>query len=115
MSEFEFGQRVVFTKPMTRRQVPRKEVTVWENWGLPGPQEVTKVINREWQPNEHKDAQAGMIIGKRTLSDGYSEYEEWGYQYSRGVSFTAYLIATDMYAKPVLVRPENITAVPSGS
>lgn len=116
MTEFEFGQRVVFTHPLSRVRVPVREVEVETDWfGKPGTEK--RSINREWVALD-KPAGAGIVIGKRTLSSGHSYFEsdgDWGgggyWQYDRAENFTAYLIATDLYSKPVLVRPETMKAV----
>jgi hypothetical protein len=114
MSEFEFGQRVRFSNPLVRRSVyPEKKIEVEEDW-FGQPRMVTKHINREWQPNQWAGEKEGMVIGKRTISDGYAEYDnDYGASYCRGVNHVAYLVVADMRSKPVLVLPENITAVPN--
>lgn len=113
MTDFEFGQRVVFSHPLVRRSVyPAKKVTVWVDWKVSGPREETRHINKEWQRNQWAGEKAGMVIGKRTISDGYAEYDnEYGTSYSRAVNYVAYLVVADMKSKPVLVLPGDITAV----
>jgi hypothetical protein len=108
MSGFELGQKVRFTWVLHRaseaahppgassRRLPRK---VWRTEGWPGQPEPL--------PRE------GVIVGKRTLSDGEIDYG--GYEdpvtYYPERHFTAWLVAFDLLRKPVLVLPQHIQAV----
>ncbi|MGY2747249.1 hypothetical protein [Arthrobacter sp. UYCu723] len=107
MSDYTLGQRVRFTRPMTRRGIRTREVKV-ESSAFGAPYTYTKMINREWQGNEHAAEAEGIIIGQRTLSNGYAQWDEDGSQYSMAEHFTAYLIVTGLRSAPVHVLPEHI-------
>ena len=63
----------------------------------------------------------GMIVGKRTLSDGHTEDgfkydgpDNYDYEppvYVADRYFAAYLVAVNLYHKPVLVLEEDITEI----
>lgn len=115
MSDFKLGQRVRFTHPMKRRTVPVRAIeadpaTTTTTTG--GTQYLGKRrINKEWQANAFAPEREGIIIGKRTLSNGYTRWEEYGTEYAPAEHFTAYLIVTDLHSKPVHVLSEHITEV----
>lgn len=111
MSDFELGQRVRFTNPMVRRSIPAREVKLQET--ISGaPYTRTVKINKEWQGNQFAQPAEGIIIGKRTLSNGYAQWEEWGMDYGPAEHFTAWLVVTGLRSKPVHVLPEHIEVIP---
>jgi hypothetical protein len=110
-NDFVLGQRVRFTRPMSRRRVPVRDITVEESIGG-CPYTRTMKINKEWTPNDFIPPTEGIIVGKRTLSNGYSQWEEYGYEYSPATHFTAWMVVTDLRSAPVHVLPEHITAIP---
>jgi hypothetical protein len=115
MSGFELGQRVRFTHPITRRSVPIRTITVTERLG-DMTWERERSINRAWEPNPFAPEREGLIIGKRTLSNGHHAWESEGYGEGFWLNepaehFTAYLIAFDLRRKPVHVLPEHITVI----
>jgi hypothetical protein len=63
---------------------------------------------KTWNRYRLPETLNGMIIGERTLSNGYRSYEEWGVQYDPAEYFKAYLVVTDMRSKPFYVRPEDV-------
>ncbi|WXW93182.1 hypothetical protein SEA_BRAYBEAST_46 [Arthrobacter phage BrayBeast] len=112
MSDFELGQRVRFSRPIIRMRIPTKQVEVTVK--LPYGQEwkEKRHVNVEWTVNPFDGPAEGIIVGKRTLSNGYREYHyDAGYEYGPAEHFTAYLVAFDLRRKPVHVLPEHIEAV----
>lgn len=101
MTDFQLGQRVIYTHPLTR--VPTFDT-------------VTRRSGRSWvHPSyaQHAEQQReGIIVGKRTLANGIIRREEWGNDFTATEHFQAYLIATAMNLKPVLVRVENVRRAP---
>lgn len=93
-TEFVFGQQVVFSRPLVRRAHRKQQ-------GRPA---------RTWVPNMYDDTRrTGIVVGIRTLADGEVEYnydEPTVFYPTR--HFRAYLIATDLRRKPVLVLPEDM-------
>jgi len=106
-AEFELGQRVRFSHPMSRMVVPSH--TLGADAGTAHYRGVAKA----WQ--EHASSppimREGVIVGKRTLSNGFRIHEEYGYEFSPVEHFPAYLIVTDLRQKPEYVRPERIEAI----
>lgn len=112
MSGFSLGQRVRFTRPMKRRTVPVRAIEADPATTTGGTQYLGKRrINKEWQANAFAPEREGIIIGKRTLSNGYTRWEDYGTEYAPAEHFTAYLIVTDLHSKPVHVLSEHITEV----
>lgn len=102
MTDYQLGQRVKFSEHIQRKYMSESER------GHNAP-------NKQWTgqayPGKRFDGGEGVIVGKRTLSDGHYDY---GYSdepgtYSPTRHFTAYLIAFDLRRKPVHVLPEHIT------
>lgn len=100
MTDFQMGQRVIYTHPLSR-------VTTGVERGRTG---------RAWLPSEYaalaEQEQEGIITGMRTLSNGTLQREEWGNEYSPTEHFQAYLIATGIRNKLVYVRAENVRRAP---
>ena len=99
MSEYTLGQKVRVTQTL-RRQWDGGRKT-WQAWPI--------------HPGE------GIVVGKRTLSNGkletISEYDDvLGYKeythtdYRATEHFAAYIVAYDLRRKPVLVKPEDMEA-----
>lgn len=63
-------------------------------------------INRKWIAR--KEDFSGVIIGKRTLSNGCRYYDDYGYQYQKLEHFTAYLVVADMSHNPVYVLADDM-------
>lgn len=101
MSDFTLGQRVKYAEHIKRRNSRPGEFL--------GPNRIWS--NEPW-PGHVLPGGEGIIVGKRTLSNGDAH---WGYDesstYTSKESFSAYLIAFDLHRKPVHVLPEHITAV----
>lgn len=112
-AEFTLGQPVMFTNPLERRV---------------GEYERTNGTSREpktWEPPktyppghplfDYRDRVPvrGVIVGKRTLADGYRIYNgpDEGLAFTPTSRFPAYMVAFDMNRKPALVRPEDIAPV----
>lgn len=109
---YAFGDRVIFTRSLNRRATSRKVVSPSE-WGDQHRYRVYKEWTTErWWGDAYgtEDPRPGIIIGKRTLANGYANYD-----YDSGTTFepdqhvTAYVIAYDLHRKPVYVLPEHIT------
>lgn len=63
---------------------------------------------RTWTP-QLRAVREGVVVGVRSLANGEVEYlGEEGTVFSSTERFRAYLIAFDLYRKPVLVLPEHI-------
>lgn len=97
MTDFQIGQRVIFTHPLSRRHTYNAQ---------------RNRSGRAWVPEPYdRDAateQEGVIVGKRTLANGDAHFEEWVPVFTPTEHFQAYLIATDLHRKPVFVRVENV-------
>jgi len=98
VAEFELGERVAFTKTLsrTRRWDDKKRVNVkrWEYFESP------------WLTYPER---IGVIVGVRVLSNGEVSYDGDGIpEYGAAHHFTAYVIAYDLRRAHVLVRPEDI-------
>jgi hypothetical protein len=115
MSDFTLGQRVRFTRPMKRQSVPLRYVEKVENYS--GAEHKRKLaVNKAWVPNEFSAEAEGIIVGKRTLSNGHHAFEsdgwEGGYWLNEPAEyFTAYMVVSDLRSAPVHVLPEHITAL----
>lgn len=95
----KLGDRVAYDTHLTRTDSRDRK----------GP---NRVWTTEAYPGHQNPGGEGVVIGKRTLSHGHSERDEFGWSYSATEHFTAYLIAHSLYRTPVLVLPENIKATP---
>jgi len=105
VSNYTLGQRVRFAERIKRRYV--------DTYNQPYPKGPNRVWSGEAYPGKRLDGGEGIIIGKRTLSDGtyhYGNGEEPG-EYDAHRHFTAYLIVTSLRSAPVHVLPEHITAL----
>lgn len=107
MSGFQLGQRVRFSTHLRRRSAGPGEFLgpdkIWSANAGPfsGP---------DWEEHRWPGGE-GVIVGKRTISNGDVNYRyDEGSDYVAAEYFTAYLIAYDLYRKPVHVLPEHITA-----
>jgi hypothetical protein len=89
LEEIKLGQPVIFSKVLYRKE-------------LQHPEKRYKRI-KKWLEKPVKE-QSGIIIGKRTLSNGETEWEEEvGNIYEGKEYFQALLIATSLSAKPVFI------------
>lgn len=115
---YEFGDRVTFTRSLHRHTVSRQVVSPSE-WGDQHRFRSYKEWTVErWIGDDNTTApvepRPGIIIGKRTLANGYLHYES----YEDPITFkpdqhlTAYVIAYDLHRSPVYVLPEHITPAP---
>lgn len=50
----------------------------------------------------------GIVIGKRTVSDGSWSWDEYGANYAASNYIQGYLVAYDLYRKPLLVLPNDL-------
>jgi hypothetical protein len=102
MSGFTLGQRVRYAEHIQRRHSRPGE--------FDGPD---KIWSAEPYPGGRTKGGEGIIVGKRTLSNGHTQWmgEYGGTVYSVAESFTAYVIAFDLRRKPVFVLPQHITAL----
>lgn len=99
--EYELGARVEFTYTLHRKfraSAPRSR-KVWEHEAWPG--------------QDEPEARQGIIVGVRTLANGYLSggYWEEPTQFEASEHFRAYLVAFDVRRRPVLVRPEHVRAL----
>jgi hypothetical protein len=103
MSGFILGQRVRFAEHIKRT------AKAWHDTTKPD-----RYWTGESWPGARNAGGEGIVIGKRTLSDGNVVYlGEEGNAYEQTRHFTAYLIVTSLHSAPVHVLPEHITAVTS--
>lgn len=65
---------------------------------------------REWIPFVEQKPRKGIVIGKRTLFNGDVYIEDGTMMFESTSSLQAYLVATDMKHKPVLVPVNNATS-----
>lgn len=104
MTDYALGQRVAYTEHLIRRS------QFSDNTFHP---DVLKVWTSESYPGHKTAGGEGVIIGKRTLTNGrnhYSGYDE-PITFIPKERFSAYLVAFDLRRKPVYVLPEHITAL----
>jgi len=103
MRDIELGQRVRYSEHIRRRHSRPGEFLgpnrIWSNHGGPG------LDDQPWEGGE------GVIVGKRTLTEGNTYWHGESTEYTPTRSFTAYLIAFDLRRKPVHVLPEHIEVV----
>lgn len=97
---YELGQRVRYAEHIVRRGARD-----WE------PAEPHLLWSGEAYPGKRLDGGEGIIIGKRTLTEGNVIWHgpEDGSEYKATKHFAAYIIAFDLHRKPVHVLPEHIT------
>lgn len=103
MSALQLGQRVRFAENIVRGSS--------RDWETNRPD---RIWSGEAYPGKRRDGGEGIIIGKRTLTEGdvtWNGPEEIS-QYRPTRHFTAYLIVTGLHSKPVHVLPEHITVIP---
>lgn len=101
--EFELGDRVRYEHFLVRRHPESGEFL--------GPGSIwTTVLYGE---GNRTGSGQGIIIGKRTLSDGDTLYNyDVGNEYRPFRHYTAWLVAYDLRRKPVHVLPHHLTALP---
>lgn len=101
MTDFKLGQRVIFTHPL-------KRVGTWD--------EEKRQAGKAWRHSRYEkkaqELQEGIVIGRRTLANGETQWEEEGTIFHPTEYFQAYLIATALHRKPSVVRVENVRRVP---
>lgn len=98
MIGYQLGQQVVYQKHIIRRGF--REQGLDAAWGT-----------EQW-PGRPTDGGAGIIVGKRTLSNGNIRVS-YGYDgetvYEPKEHFQAYMVAFDLRRKPVFVLPKHLT------
>lgn len=109
MTRFELGDKVKYTRPLTRYT----HSTVENEFGH-------KVLRRDWLFGHHPEwagapgmkpgVADGVIVGARTLANGKLVPASWDDQsfLEADEYFLAYLVAFDLRCKPVLVRAEHV-------
>lgn len=101
MTDFKLGQHVLFTHPLER-------VGTWD--------ELQRVPGKSWLPSRYaplaEQRREGIVIGKRTLVNGHTQWDEEGATFIPKEYFQAYLIATALHLKPSAVRVENVRRAP---
>jgi len=98
-TDYQLGDRVTFTRSLTRRSHSDEtwwHLRSWTTEGYPG------------QPEP--EPRLGIVIGVRNLANGrvLCGYEE-PTEFHPTEHFRAYLIAYDLRRSPVYVLPEHIT------
>ena len=101
MADHAFGDHVDITHKLVRREDFRDS-------GRAHGRERWKV----WKPEPLAAPRTGIVIGKRHLANGRTEWEyEAGVVWHGGERpFPAYLVAIGMHRRPVLVLPEHVHA-----
>lgn len=94
----ELGQRVQFTRPLLRHRDGYRQ---------------GKGVSHYWEPGNDRTTRDGIVIGKRTLSNGDVDWDE-GYINDMHEHFTAYLVVETMHSNPRRVLAEHITLLPAG-
>jgi hypothetical protein len=95
-SDYTLGQPVTFTQTLSRV------------WATVAPSDFTGPHPKKWVPIPNPGA--GIIIGRRTLSNGVNTglYSDDGISYKATEHFTAYLVVETLNSKPVHVLPEHL-------
>jgi hypothetical protein len=102
MSDYQMGQRVRFS-----RHIVRRSAREWEQ------NRPDRIWSAEAYPGHYLHGGEGIIIGRRTLTEGdvvWNGGEEQSV-YRKTRHFTAWLIAFDLRFKPVHVLPEHIEPI----
>lgn len=108
---FKLGDRVVIDRTLRRTtsRDDQRPVDPDDLMPIAGPRDAEKV----WVEDLLPAAIEGIIIGKRSLTNGLraweSDWEDYGpstgyWTYTPRERFTAWLVAVDLHRKPVLVR-----------
>ena len=105
MSDYQLGQRVRFSEHIKR--------TSKQEWEKDKPD---RFWTGEDYPGKRLAGGEGIIIGKRTLTEGNvinDSYDDgWGSvyitTYAKTRHFTAWLVVKDLRSKPVHVLPEHL-------
>lgn len=90
--EFSLGQKVRFKNPLKRR------------WESPN---TKKWVTDVWDSAYRN----GVVVGKRTLSNGTVSSGYDGSEYMPKETFSALIISFDMHRKPVKVRIEDVEPI----
>jgi hypothetical protein len=90
--EIKLGDSVTFSIVLVRKeQYVQKDV-------------YRKTRRKVWA-NKHVPETTGIIVGKRTLSNGNTSYDsDAGWMYAADEYFPAYLVAFDLKKSPVLIH-----------
>lgn len=98
-ADFQLGQPVSYRHTIRRRP---------KFWGRDTVQ-FDKFWTTEVYPGKHTEGGQGIVVGKRTLSNGNTSYAyDDGTTYTPKEHFTAYLVAYGLRRKPVFVLPEHL-------
>ena len=93
----EFGQRVRFRRCDARYRTTSDRWTMaysyWKTWA-----------RRTWLT---EDPVEGIVIGVRTLNDGWVSYAGESTSYRPKEWYPAYIVAYDLRRSPVIVLPED--------
>ena len=106
MTNFKLGQRVTFSTRLMRRV---------KYWGSD-----TEHFDKFWSTldrlREPLPGGEGVIVGKRTLSNGNTHWLEGDgvTLYEAKEHFQAYLIVTSLRSAPIHVLPEHISPIDGG-
>ncbi|WP_461169295.1 hypothetical protein [Arthrobacter sp. Z1-15] len=109
MSDFQLGQRVTYSEHLRRREAGTGEFGLRPDrlWSS----NAGHFSGEGWEEHRWPGGE-GVIVGKRTLSNGTANWlGDGGTEYVPTWHFTAYLIAHNLHRKPVYVLPEHIEPV----
>lgn len=91
----QFGDKIQITHILKRKREYKKH----PKWEYP-----TNIEHKTWISISHSQSE-GIVIGKRTLFNGYCIYDkEAGNIFHPEETIQAYLVALDMKRKPVYVK-----------
>lgn len=94
----QFGEKIQITHILKRKKEWKKH----PKWEFPN-----VIEHKSWESLSYSQGE-GIVIGKRTLSNGYNEYHpETGNIFHPQEHFQAYLVAVDMRKNPVYVKIEE--------
>lgn len=107
--KLKFGMRVRSGVELVRRTGKREpkpgQSPLHKFWAT------EKIVDTNY-PHQPRTQREGIIIGKRTLSNGGIEYDyDAGTLFFPEEHFTAYVVAYAMNRKPFLVKREDLTVL----
>jgi hypothetical protein len=108
------GQTFVLGQPVEFTWALRREVAYPANPSQMGRRERWKVwtAGPAFPGQPEPEWRDGIVVGERTLADGMTVNEEYGYTFLGRNYFRAYLVVSHLRQKPVLVRPDHMRPKP---
>lgn len=97
MPEYQLGDRVTMTGT-----VEKVHVDEWTRY-LESP------LVPDWRAQGRPPYSTGIVIGQRTLQEGTTDWFEGVADFRPKHARVAYLVAFDLYRKPCMCLPEQLT------